>query len=457
MDILNTFKHYENSRIKLYRKIYNSVVKSIESGSLKTSTKLPSIRALSKTIGASKNSITKAYDLLEKEGYIYSVPKSGYYTKSPNEEVFINTKEESKKDQLLTVDSIYKERESSGDIFDSKSILKNSKTSSIFFSDNFSKQLQENSILKASDFESKKSNTVFLSSGDIYTREIRDKNTESLDFYIKQSFDNVLKNQRERLNHASEAFGDESLKISFAAFLFKETNIDINPSDLIIDSGIENQLRNILSLPFIKDLQEKNSFQKKNKGLLKAAEEMQTASNKRKVSVMFAKDPGENIKNIFEKAGFNCFKSDAAFEENGLEIMEENNVLITFISPLDIIGRPQNQISIAYKNINNWIKDKNHILIEHDSTLLPKKFRDIYPTIKTIESNSQIIFIKTFESIFSKGLNSSCTILPKNLFAEYKKEYECYGCPLPLINQLILSNLIISGNLYTYLKNLTEL
>ena len=67
----------KDSKIKLYRQLYNSIVEAIENNSLKSGSKLPSIRELSDSISASKNTITKAYALLEKDGYIFSIPKSG--------------------------------------------------------------------------------------------------------------------------------------------------------------------------------------------------------------------------------------------------------------------------------------------------------------------------------------------------------------------------------------------
>ncbi|MCR5217680.1 winged helix-turn-helix domain-containing protein [Treponema sp.] len=457
MDIFENFKLYANSKIKLYRKIYNSIVEAIDSKSLKTGTKLPSIRNLSTSIQASKNSVTKAYELLEKDGYIYSIPKSGYYAKSPNENVSELIKEENPENEIPTVDSICKEYVPSGDVFDANSLLENSKSNTIILSDAFSNHHIEETTLKASALETKKNNTVILSSGDTYSRENLEKNISSLDAYLKESFNNVLTNQRDRLNQNSDPFGDESIRISFSAFLYKETNIDVNPSDLIIDSGIKNQLRNILDLPYIKKLKEENEKMQRGQGLLKVAEELSSPAKKVKPSILFAKNPGEHIKEIFQNAGFECFESDAIFQDNGLSIMEEHNVTIVFISPLDIIGRPEWQIKNGYKNYHEWLKNKNHLMIEHDSSLIPNENRKLYPTFRAIKSNPQIIFIKSLEFILSKGLNSSCTILPQNLLEEYKEKYRCYGCMLPLINQLTLSNLIISGKLYSYLDNLKTL
>nr|WP_299095526.1 winged helix-turn-helix domain-containing protein [uncultured Metabacillus sp.] len=48
-------------------------------GSLDAGSKLPSVRQLSEYFSCSKNTVIKAYEELEKEHLIYSVPKSGFF------------------------------------------------------------------------------------------------------------------------------------------------------------------------------------------------------------------------------------------------------------------------------------------------------------------------------------------------------------------------------------------
>ncbi|MFJ7731926.1 PLP-dependent aminotransferase family protein [Lysinibacillus sp. NPDC097231] len=62
---------------------YNEIIKEIKNqlakGLLISGSKLPSVRQLSEKFSCSKNTVIKAYDELEKEHLIFSVPKSGYY------------------------------------------------------------------------------------------------------------------------------------------------------------------------------------------------------------------------------------------------------------------------------------------------------------------------------------------------------------------------------------------
>ena len=51
----------KNEKAPLYRQIYLSVRRSIENGSLKKGTKMPSIRRLSEDLSVSKTTVTGAY------------------------------------------------------------------------------------------------------------------------------------------------------------------------------------------------------------------------------------------------------------------------------------------------------------------------------------------------------------------------------------------------------------
>ncbi len=62
---------------------YDGIVKDIKNqllnGYLQAGSKLPSVRQMSEKFSCSKNTVIKAYDELEKEHLIFSIPKSGYY------------------------------------------------------------------------------------------------------------------------------------------------------------------------------------------------------------------------------------------------------------------------------------------------------------------------------------------------------------------------------------------
>ncbi|MBQ9622589.1 MAG: winged helix-turn-helix transcriptional regulator, partial [Treponema sp.] len=63
----------------LYKSLYQFIREDIQSGKLKSNEKLPSKRTLARNLGISTISIENAYDQLICEGYIYSLPKRGYF------------------------------------------------------------------------------------------------------------------------------------------------------------------------------------------------------------------------------------------------------------------------------------------------------------------------------------------------------------------------------------------
>lgn len=64
---------------KLYILVYERIKRAIEEGELKRDSRLPSIRSAAAMLGVNPTTIVKAYDLLERDGYLYKIVGSGSY------------------------------------------------------------------------------------------------------------------------------------------------------------------------------------------------------------------------------------------------------------------------------------------------------------------------------------------------------------------------------------------
>ncbi len=71
----------------IYAQIYNQIKSSIINGDLKTGDLLPSIRNLAKELRISVITTKRAYEELERDGYIYSVAGKGSYVAEKNTEI----------------------------------------------------------------------------------------------------------------------------------------------------------------------------------------------------------------------------------------------------------------------------------------------------------------------------------------------------------------------------------
>lgn len=82
-------KIYINNKsgIPIYDQIYSQIKNSIITGELQENHPLPSIRNLAKDLRISVITTKRAYDELEKEGFIYTVPSKGCFVAPKNIEL----------------------------------------------------------------------------------------------------------------------------------------------------------------------------------------------------------------------------------------------------------------------------------------------------------------------------------------------------------------------------------
>lgn len=88
-------------RAPIYEQIYRTVCGEISKGVLKENDKLPSSRTLAMQLGLNPNTVAKSYQMLERDGIIYTVAGKGSFIASVN----------GKADSALTKDFEEKARE----------------------------------------------------------------------------------------------------------------------------------------------------------------------------------------------------------------------------------------------------------------------------------------------------------------------------------------------------------
>lgn len=67
------------SGLPIYEQLYRSVTKMAAAGALEKDEKLPAVRSLAVELGINPNTVQKAYQMLERDGVIYSVPGKGSF------------------------------------------------------------------------------------------------------------------------------------------------------------------------------------------------------------------------------------------------------------------------------------------------------------------------------------------------------------------------------------------
>ena len=79
------------SRIPIYEQIYEKIIGLIVNGTLSENDQLPSVRSLAKDAGVNPNTVAKAYQELERNGIIFSIPGRGSFIAKPDSSVIQGT------------------------------------------------------------------------------------------------------------------------------------------------------------------------------------------------------------------------------------------------------------------------------------------------------------------------------------------------------------------------------
>lgn len=90
----------------IYEQIYSQIKSLIISGKLQEGELLPSIRNLAKDLRISVITTKRAYDDLEKDGYIYSVAGKGSYVAKKNTEIIRESNLKEIEDHIRTIFSL---------------------------------------------------------------------------------------------------------------------------------------------------------------------------------------------------------------------------------------------------------------------------------------------------------------------------------------------------------------
>ena len=70
----------------IYEQVQDGLRRLMMAGALQEGEKLPSVRALASQLAINPNTIQRAYEALEREGYVYSLPGKGSFV-APRKEV----------------------------------------------------------------------------------------------------------------------------------------------------------------------------------------------------------------------------------------------------------------------------------------------------------------------------------------------------------------------------------
>lgn len=448
------------TKVKLYHQVFLLIEGKIKSGEYAVNSKIPSIRDFANDNSISRNTVTKAYKELEKAGYIYSLSKSGFFVRG-TQAISVPEKKESgksrktvekkiiveeKDDGIPTVESILREK----NVIDASEVA--TKPETFVMQDQFTVGPVEVNEMPAP--AARHTEKILLNSGDVIERN-RSEETKirSPEEELIISYKNVLHERHNRLTNThlkSDPFGESSLRVAIAAFLYNFHKINVNPAYIIVGSDMSQLLFNLLSLDELKN----SNF--KGYGLLKLAEKSIMHENKKTLPVVVAgKTLEDRIYNVFRKVGFTVFKESCDVNGIRIESLEKNNATMVFTNPRDLgdqtlYSRNDNRA----QEIFEWaMENDNRYIIDYDTAT---NF-SAQGSIHNPKFSEKVIYLNSFRHLISNYMNACFIVLPKKLFESYREQYKDFGCTLPMLDQMALSDFLIKGKLENYLSNIEQI
>lgn len=323
-----------------------AIASNINEGKLKKNDRLPSKRALANHLGISLNTIIHAYELLLSEGYIYTIEKKGYF------------------------------------VYDNALRKANNKIS-------FSKATKKPEGFK---YSFKTSN---IDSNLIPTNA------------LKKIYNEVLKNNN--YFYKTDFSGDISLKEAICQYLYEIKGICASPDDVIVSSGIDSLLPQIIKLI------DANTIAIENPGYKK-------------------------IENIINYTNKKIIYQD--IDSEGISIPQKRVDLIyttpysQFPLGIKMSNRRKNEL-INYANENNSyiIEDS----FDSDFTLKPFITNSLY------SMSNNVFYIESFSRSIAPSFRISFMLMPPKLSAKYKLLHKSFSNPVSTIDQLVLAKYINSS------------
>lgn len=439
----------KTSKVKLYHQLYLFFVNAIESKEIPEETKLPSIRTLSENYNISRNTVTKAYSKLESAGYIYSLSKSGFFVRNPeNAGRPFQPKEKSYDEGIPTVDSILKERQRekteeksdflTENIDADSSVIKGSET--FILADPFSAEQEQEPALK---LPSEKEKSILTSSGDLvkFSPEKR-KILSPIEDYV-ESAKTAIRENKNLLegNKIPDLTGEEPLRIAIAAFLYKFHHLEVNPSQVVVSCNKTDILFKLLLLDEFKS--PKSSLH----GLLQLAEK---SIRPKEIKPCIAVPQGfhSSLADVFSAASIKTIEIPFDSKESISALLEKSGATSAFIYSKNTDSKQKKQ------QILEWAeKEDFRYVIEYDTSTEISGSDFVYSQ----DFSGKCIYIENFSNLISKSINTTAAILPRKILESYKRQYQKFGCPLSVLSQMAIADFLIKDKLINYLSTIEQI
>lgn len=379
-----SFEHIGNDA--LYTYLYKCIKADIINGTLSTGERLPSKRAFAKHLNISTITIENAYALLQTEGYIYSLPKKGYFVADiqPDTSGMFMSHSDAK---------IWSDNKNNK-MPDAKPVSEYSTGYSTFAGDTSEKNTEF--FTDFSSNQTRKENFPFST----WTKLIRQ----------------VMAEQGEHLLKNPPSGGILPLRQAISAHLREFRDMHVSPEQIIIGAGTEYLYGILIQLLGLN-------------------------------SVYALENPGyQKIGKIYEAHGISCTYIDLDHSGMQPELLDTSGANVIHISPSHHFPTGTTMpISRRYELLGWATKSENRYIIEDDYDSEFRMSGRPIPTMQSIDISERVIYMNTFTKSLASTIRISYMVLPSHLLKKYYDRLSFYSCTVSNFEQYTLAAFIKDG------------
>ena len=366
----------------LYEHLYKAIKNDILNGNLTPMQKLPSKRSFAKNLSISTITVENAYSQLLAEGYIFSIPKKGYYVSNFSNPLLPN--------------------------IDNKSDFHNTDIIPNFPNADIKAKSLDNDIINSHD-------ALRDDSGiNLTTNHI---NADNFPFSIwSKLIREVISNEKSSLMKPLPSAGSYELRRSIAKHLLDYRGLKVSPDQIIIGAGTEYLYSIIIQL-----MGRKLVYGLEDPGYKKISK----IYNSHKVACTYIPITASGI---------------------NMDILKESNADIMHISPSHHFPTGiVTSVGTRYKLLEWANENKARYIIEDDYDSEFRLVGKPIPALLSIDNHEKVIYMNSFSKSLSSTIRISYMVLPAQLMKKYNETLSFYSCTVSAFEQATLAKFISEG------------
>lgn len=404
-----TYSFDDAGSTTLYEHLYRCIKNDILSGTIAPGEKLPSKRSFAKNLSVSTITIENAYGMLLDEGYIYSIPKKGYYVSDiAKTAAAIPTFSFAKPAAGMSRAAVPSDAEFFYDE-DAPSSFEAS------FSPRTSHQreaAQTSSVRKVREKQHKAQEKQYFADF-VSNGTTPDKFPFSTWVRLLRE---IIHDRKEELMINSPSGGISELQEAISDYLYQFRGMKVSSEQIIIGAGTEYLYSLLIQL-----LGRDKQFAVENPGY-------------RKISL------------IYEKNGVTC--SHIPMDRQGIRVnaLNKSGADVIHISPSHHF--PTGIITPINRRYEllSWAAEKDsRYIIEDDYDSEFRLSGKPIPSLQSIDAIEKVIYINTFTKSLASTIRISYMILPPHLIQKFHRELGFYSCTVSNFEQYTLARFLRDG------------